>query len=61
MFNNNNNKPLNILGKPLHALTHMDFTALGGNVFFSLCGMDKLRLAEANDLLNMLQESTVCR
>lgn len=54
MFNNNNNKPLNILGKALHALAHMNFTALGSNVFLSLCEMDKLRLAEANDLLNML-------
>lgn len=33
---------------------NVDFTALGGNIFFSLCGMDKLRLKEANDLLNMM-------
>lgn len=43
MFNNNNNKN-----------PYMDFTALGGNIFFSLSGMDKLRLKEANDLLNMM-------
>lgn len=48
MFNNNNNKNPN-----------MDFTALGGNIFFSLSGMDKLRLKEANDLLNMMHSSTL--
>lgn len=54
MLSNNDDKNLQYFQKDLHALTHMDFTALVGNVFFCLFKMDKLRLKENNGMVNMM-------